>query len=61
MFPRPAQGERKSLFVGTLRICRRTQVATLGAECYVLEAKVEQIRSMWNGEEKSTSTRKKAS
>jgi hypothetical protein len=60
MFPRPAKGERKSLFAGTARIFRRTQVSTLAAECYVLEAKIEQIQSMWNGEEKSPPNRKKA-
>lgn len=60
MFPRPSKGERTSLMVGAARIIRRTQVSTLGADCFVLEAKIEEIRSMWNGEEKPPATHKKA-
>jgi hypothetical protein len=58
LFPRASTGKNMSLIVGAARVVGRTQVSTLGADCFVLEARIEEIRSMWDGEEKSPPTRK---
>jgi len=61
MFPKTSTGRTLSLMAGTARIVRRTRVCALDSECFVLEARIEQIRSMWNHEEKPAPTRKRAS
>lgn len=61
LFPKASTGKAMSLIVGTARIVRRTRVCTLDNQCFVLEARIEQIRSMWNNEEKPVPIRKKAS
>lgn len=61
LFPKRSTGENVALINGIARIFRRTQVSALGAECYVLEARIERILSMWEGEEKPSPTHKKPS
>lgn len=61
LFPKPSKGQSISLLVGAARVVRRTRVSTLGGECFVVDAKIEQICSMWDGEEKSRQTRRRAS
>lgn len=61
LFPKRSTGENVPLIIGVARIARRTQVSTLGAECFLLEARIEQILSMWDGEERPSSASKKPS
>lgn len=61
MFPKTSTGRTLSLMAGAARIVHRTPVCTLDNQCFVLEARIEQILSMWNNEEKPAPTRKKAS
>ena len=55
LFPKRYTNENLQLIVGAARIVRREQHFVSGTETFGLEAKIEQIDKMWEGEEEKAS------
>lgn len=55
LFPKRSTNEDLQLIIGAARIVRREQHFVNGNETFGLEAKIEQIDRMWEGEEKKAS------
>jgi hypothetical protein len=55
LFPKRSTDENLQLIVGLARIVRRDQHFTKGNESFGVEAKIELIHKMWEGEEQKAS------
>lgn len=55
LFPKRYTNENLQLITGSARIVRRDQQILNGTEIFGLEAKIERIDKMWEGEEKKAS------
>lgn len=55
LFPKRYTKENLQLIVGSARIVRRDQHLVNGRETFGLEAKIERIDKMWEGEEEKAS------